>query len=484
MSPQQTAIIAIDPAPLHELSPHLYMQFMEPLGVTDGSVEAAWDHQTAAWRPDVIEMTQQLAPGMVRWGGCLSSYYRWRETVGPRDKRVPMHNLLWGGIESNQIGVAEFVDFCQKVGADALYCVNFESDGRKDWANPRVGGARSGNAQEAAEWVAYCNQLGHDLRREHGFEAPFEVRFWQLGNETSYDPNGFDLETAGRKTIEFARAMRAVDPEIRLIGWGDSGWAPRMLEMVGEHLDALAFHHMFHPSPDDAILDGTNYRRDMAATWDVLMGAHLIQDRKIKQIREETAGSEVPLALTECHFTLAGRDRGDCMATWATGAAYARMLHVHQRHGDRLKIATLSDFCGTRWQVNSLMIPTPGGKSYLLPVGQVMRLYRNHGGERAVAIRDFPADLDVVASRTGDRVFLHVVNTRRDRAVTTRIAIEGFEIARGRCFEIAADPGVEVLQNAPDAVKIEEKTLTRGALWTFPAASVSALELEMVGALT
>ena len=45
--------IAVDPAPAFELSPYLYMQFMEPLGATDGSVEAAWDHVRGAWREDV-----------------------------------------------------------------------------------------------------------------------------------------------------------------------------------------------------------------------------------------------------------------------------------------------------------------------------------------------------------------------------------------------------------------------------------------------
>ena len=39
--------ILVDPTPLFELSPYLYMQFMEPLGATDGSVEAAWDHARA-----------------------------------------------------------------------------------------------------------------------------------------------------------------------------------------------------------------------------------------------------------------------------------------------------------------------------------------------------------------------------------------------------------------------------------------------------
>ena len=46
--------IVIDPKPAFELSPWLYMQFMEPLGVTDTSVEAAWDHQNNKWRDDVV----------------------------------------------------------------------------------------------------------------------------------------------------------------------------------------------------------------------------------------------------------------------------------------------------------------------------------------------------------------------------------------------------------------------------------------------
>ena len=43
--------IVIDPEPRFALSPYLYMQFMEPLGTTDGSVEAAWDSLRDRWRP-------------------------------------------------------------------------------------------------------------------------------------------------------------------------------------------------------------------------------------------------------------------------------------------------------------------------------------------------------------------------------------------------------------------------------------------------
>ena len=41
--------------------------------------------------------------------------------------------------------------------------------------------------------------------------------------------------------------MRAADPAIQLIAWGDSGWAARMAEVAGEHVQYLAFHHMFDP---------------------------------------------------------------------------------------------------------------------------------------------------------------------------------------------------------------------------------------------
>ena len=146
--------IAVDPKPLFELSPYLYMQFMEPLGATDGSVEAAWDHLRDQWREDVVSVTRTLAPTMMRWGGIFADFYRWREGVGPRARRPPMLNLLWGGIESNQVGTGEFVELCRLANADPLICVNFESDGRKQYLKSKDS-VRTADAREAAEWVAY-----------------------------------------------------------------------------------------------------------------------------------------------------------------------------------------------------------------------------------------------------------------------------------------------------------------------------------------
>jgi len=472
--------IVVNPTPLFELSPYLFMQFIEPLGATDGSVEAAWDHLRDEWREDVVAVTRELGPTMMRWGGIFADYYRWREGVGPREGRPPMLNLLWGGIESNQVGTGEFIDLCRRVDAEPLICVNFESDGRRQYM--KVGGqARTADAGEASAWVAYCNDPDNRDRKAHGHAAPLSVRFWQIGNETSYDKNGFDLETAARKTVEFAKSMRAADPSIQLIAWGDSGWAARMAEIAGEHVQYLAFHHMFDPDDSQTpVLRGEAYRRDPDATWAQLMTAWQVADAKIRSVRDTLGSRKIPLAMTECHFVIPGRDRGDVLASWAAGVSYARILNMHQRHGDALRIATAADFCGTRWQNNAVIIPTPKGnnRAYLQPVGRVMQLYRHHIGSHAVRVVGAPDGLDVVASRRESTVYLHVANTQRSKSVTASIQIEGGVLKDGRGFEISADPAVEVSYlNAAGVMKTVTRRLAASGAWEFPAASVSALEL-------
>src|SRR4030095_8982132 len=157
-------------------------------------------------------------------------------------------------------------------------------------------------------------------------------------------------------------------------------------------------------------------------------------------VRQNLGAHKIPLAMTECHFAIAGRDRGDVVATWAAGVSYARILNNHERHGDVLKIATAADFCGTRWQNNAVIIPTPknNNRAYLQPVARVMQLYRHHSGSHAIQVGRMPDGLDVTASRRGNTVFLHVANTLRTKAVSATIQIEGQAAGAGRVFEITA----------------------------------------------
>src|SRR5207248_2605382 len=161
-----------------------------------------------------------------------------------------------------------------------------------------------------------------------------------------------------------------------------------------------------------------------------------------------------------------GRDRGDVVASWATGVSYARILNTHQRHGDALKIATAADFCGTRWQNNAVIIPTPKGnnRAYLQPVARVMQLYRHHAGSHAIKVGRAPDGLDVVASRRGNTVFLHVANTQRTRSASATLQIDGHVIRSGRVFEISADPTVESVPTGRDDWKPHAKSMPLGRL--------------------
>jgi alpha-L-arabinofuranosidase len=247
---ESNASVIINPAPLFDISPHLYMQFMEPLGSTDSSVEAAWDYTRDEWRRDFVETVRDLSPGAIRFGGNFSRYYKWREGVGPVNRRPWMRNYDWGGKETNRVGTHEFVSFCRQVGADPFYCVNFESDGIQSFRRTPEGD-RTGSAQEAADWVSYANDPDSRERKANGFPEPYNIKLWQIGNETSYAKEAFSKQQAITRTVEFAKAMRERDPDIQLIGWGDKGrgsdqlWAGDLLQQAGDIAASRANDRIF-----------------------------------------------------------------------------------------------------------------------------------------------------------------------------------------------------------------------------------------------
>jgi alpha-L-arabinofuranosidase len=449
-----TAII-VDPKPMFEISPWLYMQFMEPLGVTDGSVEACWDYDRDDWREDFIQTVRDLSPGAIRFGGLFSRYYKWREGIGPAAKRPPMRNYVWGGWESNRIGTDEFVDLCRRVDAEPFFCVNFLSDGERRFA------ARAGNAREAAEWVEYS-----------------KVKLWQIGNETSYGTECFTKHEAIAHTIEFARAMRQIDPSIKLVGWGDRGsdgelWAPDMEKQAGEHIDFLAIHMMGQtPKRPNTVLVGLRYQQEPARAWEELVELSDAVERRVVEIEQATTK---PIAITEGHLSLAPHNANPILYEWLSSVYHARTMNTYQRHGDRVRIATASDFQGNRWTTTAVMTPTPFGRSYLMPVGAIARLFRKHNGTHGVAVRSAPAGLDVAASRAGDKLFLHVVNTEYGR--TVEASFPG--ATGGRVFEIAPENlRAYASEDQPDIFRPRETELKQ-ASWRFPAGSVSAVELEL-----
>lgn len=476
--------VVIDPKPLFDISPHLYMQFMEPLGTTDSSVEAAWDYERDDWRRDFVDVTRDLAPGMMRFGGLLSRYYKWREGVGPAAKRPAYRNYVWGGLEPHRVGTHEFVDFCRRVNAEPLYCVNFLGDGEKRYATTREGD-RTGDAQEAADWVSYANDPDHPARKANGSAAPFHLKYWQLGNETSYGNLCFKKDEAITATLEFAKAMRERDRSLKLIGWGDSGWAGDLVDRAGEQIDYVAVHMMGQsPLGRDTVLHGNRYQTEPERAWKELM--ELVGTRietKLLALEEALArrGSKHPIAITEGHLSLQPHNSNPILTEWLTGVYHARVMNLYQRHGATVKIATGADFNGNRWTTNAVLHQVPSGVSYLLPVGAVMRLFKRHNGTQGIAVTSAPSSLDIAASRDGNRIFLHVGNMNYAGATEATFVVKGFVITGGRVWEIAPqNPRQEVSPIQPGAFNPREHILppTEAARWRFPARSVSVLELE------
>src|SRR5919109_725637 len=399
--------IVIDPTPLFDISPLLYMQFMEPLGVTDSSVEAAWDYERDDWRKDFVETTGDLAPGMIRFGGLLSRYYKWREGVGPPAKRPLYRNYVWGGKETHRVGTHEFADFCRRVKAEPLYCVKFLGDGETRYGNTREGN-RTGDAKEAADWVSYANDPDHPERKANGAAQPFDFKYWQLGNETSYGNACFKKEESIDTTIAFARAMRERDRSLKLIGWGDSGWAGDLVDRAGEHIDYVAVHMMGQtPVGRDTVLRGNRYQAEPERAWSELM--ELIGTRietKLLALEEKLATRQARhgIAITEGHLSLQPHNSNSILTEWLTGVYHARVMNLYQRHGATVKISTAADFNGNRWTTNAVVHQVPRGVSYLLPVGAVMRLFKRHNGAQGVAVKSAPANIDIAASRSDNKI--------------------------------------------------------------------------------
>ena len=484
----QTDAIVVDPGPLFDISPYLYMQFMEPLGASDSSVEASWDYDRDDWRQDFVEVVRDLAPGSIRFGGLFSRYYRWREGVGPIARRPWMRNYVWGGKETNRVGTHEFVDLCRRVGAEPFYCVNFLSDGEKRYLTTREGN-RSGDAQEAADWVSYANDPGNRERQRNGAQQPLGIKIWQIGNETSYGNTTFGKDESIARTIEFAKAMKGRDRSIQLIGWGDRGrgsdlWAGDLLKRAGEYVDYVAIHMGMGPTRPETVLRGLRYEKEPERAWEELLELSKVVEKRVSELEEvmAAAGSGAHIAITEGHLGLTPSHANPILYEWLSAPYHARSFNIYQRHGGRVRIATAADFQGNRWTSMAVMLPTPRGRSFLMPVGSIARLFKSHNGKQGIAVRSAPSGLDIAGSRSANQIYLHVANLEYRRAVEAAFQVDGMVVTGGRVFEIAPeDPRTYVNENQPDVFKSRESALPAAPVlkWRFAPGSVSAVELDV-----
>jgi alpha-L-arabinofuranosidase len=483
--------VTVDTRPRHDISPRFYMQFMEPLGATDSSVAACWNVLEDKWRDDFVEITRDLSPGSIRWGGILTSFWKWRESVGDPAKRPPMVNYRWNGVETNRVGVHEYLDFCELVGAEPILAVNFAADGRPEYVRTSLGEERGGTAEEAADLVAYCNDPDHAERKANGREKPWNVRVWQIGNETSYPEAGrrFTRDENARLFVEFATAMRARDPGITIIGWGDrervgdgEWWANEFVPAAGPLLDMVAIHMMMQRPGPDTVLKGRLYREDYRKTWAELDAMFKRVEAKLLGARERVLALDprLKLAVTEGHLSLQPHNKIEMLREWISGVYHARTLTMFERNSDIVDITTLADFAGNAWTVNAVFLGSLAEKPYLLPVGHVMRLFKRKSGDKGLVAESSSDNVVVSASRKDDTVYVHVTNLDLDKAATIGIDLGGAAVGTATCHQIAPerlDTAIDTTNT--DVFDVVETPVADLSSISLPKASVSVFEIRL-----
>ena len=125
--------------------------------------------QCGGFRPDLLEAVAQLCPPVIRWpGGSFTSFYRWKDGIGPQYKRRPYPRPMWDDLDVNSLGTDEFIDLCRRVAAQPLVVVNIGVEDRPE--------RRDQYCREACEWLEYCNgpaaSTWGQVRAANGHPAP------------------------------------------------------------------------------------------------------------------------------------------------------------------------------------------------------------------------------------------------------------------------------------------------------------------------
>lgn len=191
------------------------------------------------FRKDVIEAMREADVPVVRYpGGNFVATYHWEDGVGPRDRRPKRPELAWLGIEPNSFGTDEFMRWLEVL-----------SEGRETRVEPYLClNFGTGTLDEALNWVEYCNGTGDtkyaNLRRQNGHPEPYRVKYWALGNEV-WGPWQVLQATASdyaKKAFQWAKSIRLLDPSVKLVLCGETGYAAWDLAVLRECVSLVDMH--------------------------------------------------------------------------------------------------------------------------------------------------------------------------------------------------------------------------------------------------
>ena len=423
--------------------------------------------------PDVLGLARELHSPNIRFGGNFTSHYDWHDGVGPIDKRISKLNLSWGIPEYNTFGTDEFLNFCRIIGASPQIALNLGT----------------GTPQDAADWVRYVDQHWGDHKGGN---------LWELGNELwgSFQVGYPSQERVAAKTLATSQAVRAVDPNARLIATGADedlfhDWNAQQLSTPADTFNYLSTHFVVtdnvqlqHPSND------FRSQAAFALPWG-------LTDR-MQQIRKEIVQSgrpNVKIAFTE--WLMVSDSHAGPNFSNLGGAVFAGgFLNMLLRNSDAIGISNMTgiiEFAG---------IVKKRGQAFGAPAYWVLRSYSSsrpktlldvksdsstysvsHGIVRLPEIPNVPY-LDITAAESADGHFvnLYCVNRHLSRAQTAEIDLSSLGIGSGTAL-VSTVSGDSILDENDDTNPTMISSVTRTETFktklthVFPSHSVTVIRV-------
>jgi alpha-L-arabinofuranosidase len=421
-------------------------------------------------RADLAQVIAEMHPRFVRFpGGCvahgdgLANMYRWKNTIGPLEARVPQRNL-WGYHQSAGLGYFEYFRFCEDIGAEPLPVlaagVPCQNSGPSDKGSGQQGGIPMDEmdeyVQEVLDLIEYANGDVHTewgkKRAEAGHPEPFHLKYIGIGNE--------DLITdvfEERFTMIF-KAVKQKHPEITVIGTVGpffegtdyvEGWdvaSKLKVPMVDEH---------YYMSPGWFINNQDFYDRYDRSKSKVYLGeyaAHLPGRR-----------SNIETALAEALYLTALERNGDVVSMASYAPLLAKEGHT-QWKPDLIYFNNTSVQPTVDYYVQQLY-GQYGGDEYL--PGAVTLSNNQDAVKKRVAV-------SVVRNTKTKEVILKMVNLL-PAPVQSSIDLGGIDLVSGAAEKIVlqGQPGSEDAKPVSSACEVAEKFET-----TLPPYSFTLIRIK------
>jgi alpha-N-arabinofuranosidase len=446
------ASFRLDPAfTIAPVSRRTFGSFVEHMGrgVYTGIYEPS--HPTAdddGFRQDVLALTRELGVSIVRYpGGNFVSGYRWEDGIGPVADRPVRRDLAWHSLETNEVGIDEFMRWAEKADVEVMYALNLGTRG----------------VQEALDVHEYLNHPSgthlSDLRRSYGSDKPYAIRMFCLGNELD-GPWQTGHKTAveyGRLAAETARALKAAEPGLELIACGSShssmptfaAWESQVLELAYDAVDYISAHAYYEPIGGDlesflaSAVDMDHFVNSVVATADSV-GARVKSRKKLlisfdewnvwyqSRFEQTRQTAEWPIAprVIEDHYNV------------TDAVVVGNLLISLLRHSDRVTAACQAQLVnviapirteagGPAWRQT---IFHPFALTSRLARGEVLRVEMRAPAHETARFGEVPT-LDAVATHDPDSgdVTVFVVNRSLTEPADLAVGVAGF----GRAFRIA-----------------------------------------------